>query len=173
MPTTLTLTIRNKKGRPLSSRPVEFVRCNRDWIWVADFIDHEQPVGQYNNDTGVRIPRPTDKYTYTLPPDEIKPLKPFSKLAYIKRTKPIRPAPVKKEKVKKVKPTLFHWRVVLASGKIRVFRKATEQEAIEAATKVSRGKPPQKVLSQVNKTSFRVSMAVPVKGLTEIGKIDV
>lgn len=168
----LTLTIRDKKGKWLASRPVEFVRCNRDWIWVADFIDPEQPVGQYNNDTGIRIPRPKDKYTYSLTPAEIQPLKPFNKLAYIKRTKPIRPAPVKKEKVKKVKPTLFHWRIMLASGKIRVFRKATKQEAIDAATKISRGKPPQKVLSQVNKTGFRVSMVVPVKVLTEIGKID-
>ena len=158
----ITLQILNKKGKELASRQVEFVRCGRDWIWVADYADPDQQIGQYNNDTGERLGKPVHgKYLYRLPPEELAKFKPFNKLAYIKRNKRpfVRPAPVmveRVERVKVVKPAKYYWRVVLASGKNRVIVGKTKEEAIATATRLSKGKPPLRVLSGVNKSSFKV-----------------
>lgn len=170
---TITLRILDKKGKELALRQVEFVRCGRDWIWVLDYADHEQPVGQYNNETGHRLGKPVHgKYLYRLPPNEIAEFRPFNKLAYIKRNKPVRPAPVKVEKVRKVKPPKYYWRVVLASGKHRMLVGKTKEDVIEKATRVSKGKAPQQVLSKIDKTRFRVVLGIAGNGTTEVRKLD-
>lgn len=165
----LTLNIHNRKGKWLSSRSVKAIRCNRDWVWVEDHLGETDPIGQYNNDTGNRLGPPVmGKYLCRLVPEEIKPLKPFSKLDYIRRNKPIRPAPVKVVKPKKPKAVKYHWRVILASGKNRMVAGKTKEEVIEKATRISRGKPPQKILSRVHKAGFRLDF----NGPAEVGKID-
>jgi len=151
---TLTLNTTDRKGRWLSSRQVELVRCNRDWVWVIDDLDAAP--GQYNNDTGTRLNGLVfGKYRYLLVPEEIAPFKPFNKLAYIKRNTKPRPAPAPKVRVRRTKPTVYHWRVVLASGRVRIIKGTDKQQVIDRATRIGRGKVPQEILSQVQRTTFQ------------------
>jgi hypothetical protein len=167
--TYLELNIFNKKGKWVGSRSVKAIRCNTKWVWVQDHAGEPEAIGKYNFNTGQRTGAPVlGKYIYRLVPEEVRPLKPFDKLAYIKRNKPIRPAPVKVVRTKKPKPVKHHWRVILASGKSRVIVGASVREVVEKATRISRGKPPQKVVSKVQKSGFRVDF----RGPAEVGKID-